>query len=57
MSDCCTNKTCELEALRHRQAAMLKAVPIINAAMFGVEFLAGLSPVPSGGKRGDARPV
>jgi Co/Zn/Cd efflux system component len=43
MSDCCTNKTCELEALRHRQAAILKLVLIINAAMFVVEFLAGLS--------------
>src|SRR6185437_11957460 len=35
MSDCCSNKSCELEALRHRQAAMLKVVLGINAAMFG----------------------
>jgi Co/Zn/Cd efflux system component len=43
MSDCCTNKACELEALQHRQASTLKIVLIINAAMFVIEFLAGLS--------------
>lgn len=43
MSDCCSNKSCELEALRHRQAAMLKVVLGINAAMFVVELLAGLA--------------
>jgi cation diffusion facilitator family transporter len=43
MNDCCTNKSCELEALRQRQGSTLKVVLIINAAMFVVEFLAGLS--------------
>ena len=43
MSDCCTNKACQLEALRRKQAALLKVVLLINAAMFLVEFASGLS--------------
>lgn len=43
MSDCCSNKSCELEVLRYRQAAMLKVVLGINAVMFVVELLAGLA--------------
>lgn len=43
MSDCCSNKSCELEALRVQQAAMLKVVLAINAAMFVIEMLAGLA--------------
>jgi cation diffusion facilitator family transporter len=42
MSDCCSDKACELEALRRRQASTLKIVLGINAAMFAVEFWAGL---------------
>ena len=41
MSDCCTSKGCELEALRRRQASTLKLVLLVNAAMFVVEFSAG----------------
>lgn len=43
MSDCCSNKSCELEALRHQQAAMLKVVLGINAVMFVIELLSGLA--------------
>jgi Co/Zn/Cd efflux system component len=43
MRNCCTETACELEALRRRQAATLKVVLGINAAMFFVEFLAGLA--------------
>lgn len=43
MSDCCSGKACEIEALRHRQASVLKLVLGINAAMFLVEFFAGLA--------------
>lgn len=42
MSDCCSDKACELEALKLRQASTLKVVLGINAVMFVVEFLAGL---------------
>ena len=42
MDDCCSAKARELEVLRHRQASMLKVVLGINAAMFMVEFWAGL---------------
>jgi cation diffusion facilitator family transporter len=42
MNNCCSGKACELEALRLRQASMLKVVLGINAAMFVVEFWAGL---------------
>lgn len=41
MSDCCSDKACELEALRQRQTSVLKVVLGINAAMFIVEFSAG----------------
>lgn len=43
MSDCCSDKSCELEALRQRQASTLKTVLGINAVMFVVEFAAGLA--------------
>ncbi len=42
MNDCCSDKACELEALKLRQAATLKIVLGINAVMFAIEFLAGL---------------
>ena len=42
MGDCCTDKACEIEGLRHTQATVLKGVLVINAAMFIVELLAGL---------------
>ena len=42
MADCCTGKTCEIEALRSRQSATLKIVLGINAVMFVVELAAGL---------------
>lgn len=42
MSDCCSDKACELEALKRRQASTLKVVLGVNAVMFAVEFLAGL---------------
>lgn len=42
MADCCTDKACELEALRGRQSATLKIVLAINAVMFIVELTAGL---------------
>lgn len=43
MSDCCQDKTCEVEALQKRQSAVLWVVLLINALMFGVEFVAGLA--------------
>lgn len=43
MDDCCVNKSSQLEALRRRQTVTLQIVLVINAAMFAVEFLAGLS--------------
>jgi cation diffusion facilitator family transporter len=42
MADCCTNATCEIDKLRQRQSATLKAVLGINLAMFLVEVVAGL---------------
>jgi Co/Zn/Cd efflux system component len=42
MADCCSDKACEVEALRARQGSILKMVLGINAAMFGVELTAGL---------------
>lgn len=42
MADCC-NKECEIEALRKTQSATLKAVLGINAVMFVVELIAGLT--------------
>jgi Co/Zn/Cd efflux system component len=41
MSDCCSSKACQLDALRRRQASTLKIVLLINAAMFFAEFAAG----------------
>ncbi len=43
MSNCCSDKACELEDLRQRQSSMLKVVLAINAIMFLVEFIAGLT--------------
>ncbi len=42
MADCCNDKACEIDALRSRQSATLKAVLAINAVMFVVELTAGL---------------
>lgn len=42
MSSCCSDKACELEVLRRRQASTLKIALVINATMFVVEFLAGV---------------
>jgi cation diffusion facilitator family transporter len=42
MTNCCTNKSCEIEALRNRQSSTLKIVLAINALMFIVELVAGL---------------
>ncbi|MBI5644219.1 MAG: cation transporter [Deltaproteobacteria bacterium] len=42
MGDCCQDKACEIEGLRGRQGAVLKAVLAINAVMFLVEGGAGL---------------
>jgi Co/Zn/Cd efflux system component len=41
MSDCCSSKACQLDALRRRQTSTLKIVLLINAAMFLAEFAAG----------------
>jgi cation diffusion facilitator family transporter len=41
-ADCCADKEQELAPLRERQGRVLKAVLLINALMFGVEFSAGL---------------
>jgi Co/Zn/Cd efflux system component len=43
MDDCCEDKGHELAALRGRQGRVLRAVLAINAAMFGIEFTAGLA--------------
>ena len=43
MTDCCNDKTCEIEALRAKQTSTLKAVLAINAVMFFVELAAGLA--------------
>lgn len=42
MAECCQEKSCELEALREKQGAVLKAVLAINAVMFVVEAGAGI---------------
>lgn len=42
MTDCCTDKACEIEALQKRQGYVLKVVLAINAVMFIVEITAGL---------------
>ena len=42
MSNCCDDKSCELDALRAKQTSMLKAVLAIDATMFVAELTAGL---------------
>lgn len=42
MGECCQDKSCEIEALKEKQGAVLKAVLAINAAMFLVESAAGI---------------
>jgi cation diffusion facilitator family transporter len=42
MDECCESKTQELAALRGRQQRVLIAVLVVNAAMFCIEFGAGL---------------
>lgn len=42
MDECCDAKTAELAGLRQRQGRVLVAVLAVNAAMFFVEFAAGL---------------
>jgi len=42
MADCCSDKACEIDALRSRQSATLKIVLVINAVMFVVEIVTGL---------------
>jgi len=42
MKDCCSEKSCEIEALRKRQGSTLRIVLAINAVMFLVELTAGL---------------
>lgn len=42
MADCCEDKACEIDALRKRQGRVLSWVLIINAAMFAVEYTAGV---------------
>ncbi|HET7267843.1 MAG TPA: cation transporter [Oleiagrimonas sp.] len=43
MGDCCSDKACELEVLKRRQASTLRVVLGINALMFVVEFAAGVA--------------
>lgn len=42
MDSCCADKSCTIDALRGRQAATLRIVLGVNAAMFVVEIVAGL---------------
>ena len=42
MDACCTDKACAVDLLRKRQTVTLRAVLLVNAGMFGVEFAAGL---------------
>jgi Co/Zn/Cd efflux system component len=42
MTDCCSEKSCEIEALRKRQGTTLRVVLAINLVMFAVELTAGL---------------
>ena len=42
MDACCTDKACAIDLLRKRQTVTLRAVLIVNAVMFGVEFVSGL---------------
>jgi cation diffusion facilitator family transporter len=41
MDSCCQDKECELAALRERQGRVLRIVLALNAALFGVELVAG----------------
>lgn len=42
MGECCSGKSSAVTQLRLRQSATLRAVLVLNAAMFAVEFVAGL---------------
>ncbi|GAC16609.1 cation transporter [Aliiglaciecola lipolytica] len=42
MANCCSEKSCEIEALRDKQSKTLKIVLAINAVMFVVELSAGI---------------
>lgn len=42
MADCCDDKSCEVTSLRERHSRILKTVLAINAAMFVIEFWAGI---------------
>jgi len=42
MDDCCIYKACAIERLRECQAATLRVVLMLNAAMFVVELVFGL---------------
>lgn len=42
MDECCVDKTCAIDGLRERQAATLRLVLLVNAAMFVVELVSGL---------------
>jgi len=42
MDACCAEKDAALEQLRERQTATLRVVLIVNAAMFGLEFVSGI---------------
>lgn len=42
MGDCCSDKSCAIDALGERQSATLKVVLAINALMFVVELAAGI---------------
>lgn len=39
---CCENKGKDLAALREKQGSVLKIVLVINAVMFGIEFVSGI---------------
>jgi len=42
MADCCSDKSCAIDALKTRQGGTLRIVLAINAVMFVVEFASGL---------------
>jgi Co/Zn/Cd efflux system component len=42
MDDCCIDKACAVDRLRERQAATLRLVLLVNAAIFVVELVSGL---------------
>jgi Co/Zn/Cd efflux system component len=42
MDTCCADKSCAVDELRKQQAATLRAVLVLNAAMFVVELTAGI---------------